>query len=266
MEKIEGRTALVTGAAGGIGLGVAEALLRAGARVVLTDVDHNELERQAQRLGPSAAAFVLDVRDLAAWAQARAFAESWSGPVDILVNNAGIGPDVQPLADMRPESFDLLLRIKLNGSFNGVHTFAAGMRDRGLGHIVNTSSMAGLTATPRLGAYTTAMFGLVGFSEVLRAELAPFGVGVSVLCPGRVASRLMETTTAIAGPRPQGPNSAPVTSASASTLEPGVVGDLVVEAIRADHLYIPTHGEYAEAIDERSRRLAEAFRRTPRRG
>jgi NAD(P)-dependent dehydrogenase (short-subunit alcohol dehydrogenase family) len=266
--QIEGRTAFVTGAASGIGLAIAEALLGAGARVVLADLDRDELQHQVQRLGPNAQSFLLDVTDRAAWPAARQFVEDWSGPVDILVNNAGIGPDMRPLADMAPENFDLLLRIKLQGTFNGVQTFAGGMRERRSGHIVNTASMAGLMIVqPGLGAYTTAMFGLVGMTELLRLELDPFDVGVSVLCPGLIRTRLNETTRAITGSSLEtgtagGPPSA---SPSAHALPPSVVGDTVVDAIRAGDLYILTHGEYGPIVDDRSRHLSEAFQRTPRR-
>ncbi|MDB5446866.1 MAG: family oxidoreductase [Phenylobacterium sp.] len=268
MERIEGRTAFITGAAGGIGLAVAEALLAAGARVVIADRDEPELIRQAQRLGPNAAAFVLDVTDRDRWAEARRFVEARLGPLDILVNNAGIGPDLQPLADMAPATFDLLTAIKLNGTFNGVHTFAAGLRERGEGHIVNTASMAGLTASARLGAYTTAMFGIVGLSEVLRAEMEPHGVGVSVLCPGRVLTRLGETTQAITGAaRPAQPAGGGASvSPSRSALEPAVVGEAVLEAIRANRLYIVTHGEYRDLVDQRCRRVVSAFDGVPQRG
>jgi NAD(P)-dependent dehydrogenase (short-subunit alcohol dehydrogenase family) len=269
MTSIEGRTALVTGAAGGIGLGIAQALIAAGAKVVLSDLDRDELELQVDRLGPNAVGYVLDVADRSAWPDAKRFVEARCGPVDILVNNAGIGPNLQPLADMTPEVFDLMLRIKLNGAFNGVHTFAPGMRDRRVGHIVNTASMAGVTVTPRLGAYTTAMFGLVGMTEVLRVELEPYDVGASVLCPGRVLSRLGETTRAISPQASPTEISGPLplpTSPSLSALEPRAVGEIVVDAIRANELYIFTHGEYDEIIDKRGRRLLEAVRRTPRRG
>jgi NAD(P)-dependent dehydrogenase (short-subunit alcohol dehydrogenase family) len=237
--------------------------------VVLTDLDREELERQTRRLGPKAASFVLDVADRLAWPEARRFAEAWGGPVSILVNNAGIGPDLRPLTDMSGEGFDLLLRIKLNGSFNGVSTFAPGMRARGEGHIVNTASMAGLTAAARLGAYTTAMFGLVGMSEVLRAELEPYGVGVSVLCPGRTESRLTETTRSIIGeahPPMQDTDVLPMPASPSKGMIPSrAVGDMVVEAIRANDLYILTHGEYAQIVEQRCRRLAAAFQRSPRR-
>jgi NAD(P)-dependent dehydrogenase (short-subunit alcohol dehydrogenase family) len=266
MSRIDGQTALVTGAAGGIGLGIAEALLAAGASVVISDLDGDEVSRQAQRLGPDAHGVVLDVTDAAAWERARLSAEDWRGPVDILISNAGVGPELLPLVDSTPEGFAILLRTKLDGTFLGVRTLAGGMRERRRGHVVTTASMAGLTVMPRLGAYTTAMFGVVGMTEVLAAELAPFDVGVSVLCPGRVRSRLAETTRAITGGTRQnaGPSEGSPTSLSQTVLESRAVGDLVVAGIRSDALHIITHGEYREAVEERHRRIVDAFERAPR--
>lgn len=270
MERIEGRTAFVTGAASGIGLAIAETLISAGAKVVLSDLNASELRTQAGRLGSRAASFALDVVDRDAWPEARNFAEAWGGPVDILVNNAGIGPNLQPLVDMNPHAFDQLVGIKLDGAFNGIQTFGPSMRERGVGHIVNTASMAGLTVTPRLGAYTTAMFGLVGMSEVLRAELAPFGVGVSVLCPGRIVTQLAATTRAVTGesnPASQPYDTTPMPSSpSRAALDAAVVGALVIEGIRRDEPYILTHGEYLEIVERRSQALAAAFRDVPVRG
>jgi NAD(P)-dependent dehydrogenase (short-subunit alcohol dehydrogenase family) len=261
MEIIEGRTAFVTGAAGGIGLGIATALVGAGARVVIADVDADELTRQAKALGPNAACYVLDVTDREHWPAARAFVEDRFGPLDILVNNAGIGPDLELLADMTPESFERMMRIKVTGVFNGIHTFAAGMRSRGVGHIVSTASTAGLTASARLGAYTAAKFAVVGLSEVLREEMAPHGVGVSVLCPGRVATRLAETTRALTG-RTATQASAGVPT-SQFVRDPATVGTLVVDAIRTNRLYIHTHREHRERVAERMQALLDAFDYAP---
>jgi NAD(P)-dependent dehydrogenase (short-subunit alcohol dehydrogenase family) len=101
---------------------------------------------------------------------------------------------------MDPASFDQIIAINLTGVFNGVSAFAADMRSRGRGHIVNTSSMAGISrAMPGTGAYTASKFGVVGLTETLREELAPHGVGVSVLCPGMIGTPLMENTRALGG-------------------------------------------------------------------
>lgn len=256
MKDFDGRTAFVTGGAGGIGLAIARRLVKAGARVALADWDETELRRSGDELGAAALAIPLDVTDRAAWEAAKATVEAAFGPVDILVNNAGIGPDGRELADMRPESFDRLLAIKVTGTFNGVHTFAAGMSERGAGHVVNTASMAGLTASARLGAYTSAMFAVVGMSEVLAAELRPHGVGVSVLCPGLVATRLRETTIASGNEILSSPASA---GAPVAGIDPLIVADLVLEGIRKGKLHIVTHGEYRDVVASRMARVVAAF-------
>ncbi|MET0371630.1 MAG: SDR family oxidoreductase [Sphingobium sp.] len=258
MEKIEGSVAFITGGASGIGLGIAQALVAQGARVMIADINQAALDTAVEQLGANAAAFRLDVRDRDGWAAARVAVEQRFGPVDILVNNAGIGPDGHMLADMTPESFDRLLAIKVTGTFNGISTFAAGIRERGNGHIVNTSSMAGLIAMAPLGAYCTAKFAIVGLSEVLRAEMAPYGVGVSVLCPGLVRSNLAETTVAAGSDR----KTAGGTSTAAG-IDPLIVGDLVIDAVLANRLYIPTHGDYRELVAKRMDRIVHAFDDVP---
>jgi len=255
---IKGATAFVTGGASGIGLAIARALAGEGARVAIADIHADWLDAALGDASGPEIGTVLDVTDRAGWARARDQVEARLGPVDILVNNAGIGPDLNPLADMPPEHFDRLVAIKLTGTFNGIHTFVPGMRERRRGHVVNTASMAGLMASARLGAYTASKFAVVGLSEVLRAELEPHGVGVSVLCPGLTATRLAETSARAgvskvsAGPSP-----------ARAALDPAIVGDLVVEGIRHNHLHIVTHGEYRPHVERRMARVLDAFDRVP---
>jgi len=251
---INGKIALVTGAASGIGFAVAQALAAEGSRVILADIDGDELVRAAAAI-PGAETIVLDVTNRDQWALAR----ERFGTIDILVNNAGIGPDGFALADMDAESFDRIIRINLTSVFNGISTFAAAMRDRGSGHIVNTASMAGLTASPRLGGYTAAKFGVVGMSEVLRAEMLPHGVGVSVLCPGYVATRLAETTGKAGSPVP----SATMSATTATPLDAAIVGQMVVDAIRSGKPLIVTHGQYRSAVENRLKNVAAAFDGVP---
>jgi len=251
---INGKIALVTGAASGIGFAVAQALAAEGSRVILADIDGDELVRAAAAI-PGAETIVLDVTNRDQWALAR----ERFGTIDILVNNAGIGPDGFALADMDAESFDRIIRINLISVFNGISTFAAAMRDRGSGHIVNTASMAGLTASPRLGGYTAAKFGVVGMSEVLRAEMLPHGVGVSVLCPGYVATRLAETTGKAGSPVP----SATMSATTATPLDAAIVGQMVVDAIRSGKPLIVTHGQYRSAVENRLKNVVAAFDGVP---
>jgi NAD(P)-dependent dehydrogenase (short-subunit alcohol dehydrogenase family) len=257
MQDIAGKAAFITGGASGIGLAIARSLAEAGARVTLADIDQAQLDKVTPTL-PEAFGVRLDVRDRAGWQAAKAAAEARFGPVDILVNNAGIGPDGRPFAEMDPAAFDRVIAINLTGVFNGVSAFAADMQARGRGHIVNTSSMAGLMINPTLGAYTVAKFGVVGLSEVLRAELAPHGVGVSVLCPGLIETRLGETTLAAGSERPQGNR-----SVAARGLDAAIAGQRVLDAIRNDELYILTHGEYRKYVARRDEAILAAFDRTP---
>jgi NAD(P)-dependent dehydrogenase (short-subunit alcohol dehydrogenase family) len=257
MERIEGRTALVTGAASGIGRSIATALLHAGARVVLADSDDAALRRACARLGDSARPGQLDVTDRVGWQRVKRFTEDTFGPVEILVNNAGVGPDWLDVADMPVEHFDRLVGIMLTGVFNGIHTFGPAIRSLGEGHIVNTASMAALTPMARQGAYVAAKCGVVGLSEVLRAEMEPYGIGVSVLCPARVRTNLLAGTLLSNTGPPHGPQHGP----QHGGMDPDRVADHVLDGIRKNEFYIITHPEHAGLVKDRSATLLHAFER-----
>lgn len=250
MERVEGRVAFVTGAASGIGLAIAGALIEAGACVVLADWDAASLERECSRLGKAALGQRLDVRDRASWQAAKLVTERAFGPLEILVNNAGVAPDWSELVDMDTEHFDRLLAIMLTGAFNGIHCFGATMRERGDGHIVNTASMMGVLAPPRQGAYVAAKWGLVGMTESLRAELTPHGVGVSLLLPGSVRSNLLV-------------GNEPPFRSSDEGMDAGLVAAQVLTAIRTNQLYVVTHTEHRSLVATRNAELLRAFDRSP---
>jgi len=247
--NIAGMTALVTGGANGIGFAIAQALMDAGGRPILADIDGDALTNAARELG-NVPHFEMDTTDRTAWARLR----EQVGIVDILVNNAGIGPDGRTLADMEPASFDRVIAINLIGVFNGVSTFAAGMRERGSGHIVNIASMAALVWPATIGAYAAAKSGVVGLSEVLRSELADHGVGVSVIFPGMVTTRLRETTRRAGSETPTG---APTLSREA--MAASVIGGLVVEAICSGRPMVASHPEYREAVERRIEEILRGF-------
>lgn len=252
--RIASSHAFVTGGASGLGLAMARALADGGARVTVADCD-------AERLGALDEDFtrlVLDVRDREAWALAKSTAEAANGPVGILCNNAGIGPQRIELADSDPVRFDQMVAIKLTGTFNGIHAFAAGMRARRTGHIVNTASMAGLETSPLLGAYTATKFAVVGLSEVLRKELQPHGVGVSVFCPGLVSTGLALTTA-----KATGGDVERVRDAAMPGLDPAKAAARVVAGIEGDWPYILTHGERGQRVAERMAEIVRAFDATP---
>jgi NAD(P)-dependent dehydrogenase (short-subunit alcohol dehydrogenase family) len=253
VETIRGRTAFITGGASGIGLGITEALVAEGARVVLADWNELSLERESAKLGSAVLAQRFDVRDRAGWQQAKEVTEDLFGPVDILVNNAGLAPGRYQLVDMPGEYFDRLLAIMLTGVFNGVLTFGAGMRERGDGHIVNTASMAGLLASPGHGAYTAAKFAVVGLSEALRAELAPYGVGVTVLCPGLVKTNI-GLNDIEEGVLPGAEDRSILDGA----MDPAMVAARVVDSIRHDDPFILTHVDDRIALEMRANLLLRA--------
>jgi NAD(P)-dependent dehydrogenase (short-subunit alcohol dehydrogenase family) len=182
--------AFITGGASGIGLGTARGLAARGVAVTIADFNHDALDDVLGEGNARLRAVHMDVRDRGRWAQAKTNAEAAFGPVDLLFNNAGIASTGYELADMDPESFDRIVGVNLVGTFNGISTFAADMRDRRRGHIVSTSSIVGIAAPKHGvgGSYVASKFGIVGLSEVLRMEMAPHGVDVSVLCPGHIAT------------------------------------------------------------------------------
>jgi NAD(P)-dependent dehydrogenase (short-subunit alcohol dehydrogenase family) len=255
MNLSDAKHAFVTGGASGLGLAIADALAARGIGVTIADVDSEALEAAVASRAGRVRGQVLDTRDREAWARAKGEAQAALGPVDILVNNAGIAPDGREFADMDPQSFDRIIAINLTGVFNGVSAFAADMRGRRRGHIVNTASHAGLASPfPGVGAYATAKFGVVAVSEGLRIEMAPHGVGVSVLCPGLVATNLAKTTLKLGG-QVRDPNAA----MQASGVSAEQVGELVAGAIERDDAYVITHPNLWRGVEKRCDALRDAF-------
>jgi NAD(P)-dependent dehydrogenase (short-subunit alcohol dehydrogenase family) len=187
VDDLSGRVAVVTGAASGIGRETALALARRGADLAICDVDEAGLEETAEQIRQIGRRVLQSRIDVSSAEQMRGFAErtyAELGRVDVLVNNAGIavaGFFVEvPLAE-----WDTILGIHLKGVVNGCYFFVPKMIEAGTGgHVVNVASMAGYVAIPGMTAYATTKFGLVGFSESLRGELAEHGIGVTVVCPG----------------------------------------------------------------------------------
>ena len=258
MKIADVRHAFITGGASGIGLGAARGLAARGLAVTIADFNPDALDDVIAERHPRVRGVLLDVRDRAAWAVAKTEAEAAFGPVDLLFNNAGLASVGYELADMDPESFDRIVGVNLFGAFNSIRTFAADMRARRRGHIVSTASIVGV-ASPKHGVggnYVASKFGIVGLSEVLRLEMAPHGVGVSVLCPGHIATG-------------QGRN--PVRHPGDSRKVPGLgdtpggrVEDLVprlLAGIEAGDFYITSHCEDEwENVEKRSKELEAAFK------
>lgn len=272
MTQVAGRTAFITGGANGIGLGIARAFAREGVKLGLVDIDAAALDRARAELAPITAVetAVLDIRDRAQFAVVADEIEAALGPVSILVNNAGVAGGASA-AKLTYDLWDWGLDINLGGVINGLQTFMPRMVARGgAGHIVNTASGAGLAASYSGVLYHTAKFGVVGLSEALAAELAPLKIGVTVLCPGPVATDIVSRTRAMQPGKNNKPLSKEGEAAANGVVEkinamlqqgvaPDAVGEMVLAAIEHDRLYIHTDRSMIEQIEARCQALLEAM-------
>jgi len=271
MTDVSGRIAFITGGANGIGLGIARSLARAGAKLALADLDVAGLARAKAELQDitQVETYPLDVRDRKAYAATAEAVEGALGPVSLLFNNAGV-VGAAPAGKLTYEMWDWSIGINLYGVINGVQTFLPKIVERRQGgHIVNTASGAGLAATPSGVLYCTAKFGVVGMSESLNAELAPIGIGVSVLCPGTVATGIIHRS-ADAVPKADVPLSAEqekrATERRALLNEllqqgasPERVGEMVLKAVQANSLYIHTDRMMEKLIKARTQAPLDAM-------
>jgi len=185
-DRLEGRVALVTGAARGMGEAIARRLVGEGAKVVLTDVLDAEGEAVAAELGERAVYRHLDVTDEAGWAQVAAFAEEAFGPVTALVNNAGILHPYTPVDAIAAETFRRIVEVNLVGVFLGIKAVVPQMAAAGGGAIVNISSAAGLVGMQNLGAYCSSKWGVRGLTKAAALDLGHRGIRVSSIHPGGV--------------------------------------------------------------------------------
>ncbi|ANZ40831.1 hypothetical protein BBK82_37465 [Lentzea guizhouensis] len=256
MRDWTGSVAFITGGAQGIGLGIARALGKRGVRLALADVDEEALASSA---GELAAEVPLDVRDRVAFAAAADRVEAALGPVDLLFNNAGIVPFSVP-AELTYDKWDLSLAVNLTGVVNGVQTFLPRMIRRGAGHIVNTSSAAGLVADPNV-LYATAKAAVVALSESLRLTVAKHGVDVSVLCPGPVDTEIVRNTRSFDPTVALHDDYVPAVDAFLRS-GPGIdeVGEMVVAGMEARSPWIFTGDEVRPHLEER---LAAFLRALP---
>lgn len=261
MTDVRGRTAFITGGGNGIGLGIARALARAGARLVLADIDAPALAAAKAELAATTAVVTcrLDVRDRDAYAAAVDAAESELGPVSVLVNNAGVCAAVTVDA-LSHALWDWAIGVNLGGVINGVRTLLPRMVARGAGgHIVNTASTAGLAGHADGVVCCTAKFGVVGLSESMAPELAPAGIGVTLLCAGPVATGLGRHSLAAAAAAGVSLPSAPVREwQRPAVLGADAVGDMVRAAIEANQFYLHTDRSMAAIIAARSQALLDA--------
>jgi 2-hydroxycyclohexanecarboxyl-CoA dehydrogenase len=187
------RTALVTGAARGIGRAIAQELAAQGHRVVLADILEQEAQDVAKAL--DATAVRLDVTDTASVEQALATAEDQAGPIEVLVNNAG-WDELKPFLETDEAFWERVLEINFKGCLRLCHRVVPGMVERGWGRVVNISSDAARVGSSLEAVYSGAKGGVVSFSKTLARETARHGITVNVVCPGPTETPLLEELTA----------------------------------------------------------------------
>jgi NAD(P)-dependent dehydrogenase (short-subunit alcohol dehydrogenase family) len=263
VDSLRDRVAVVTGGGSGIGRALVDVFARDGARVVVADIEEAaavETANAVRARGGTAIAVRTDVTELAhveALAD-RAFSEF--GAVDILCNNAGVAL-WGGLEQATHRDWQWVLGVNLWGVIHGLEAFLPRMiASKRRGHVVNTASMAGLVATRGLGIYNTSKYAVVGLSETLAKDLAPHGIGVSVLCPMGVATQIRASDRN----RPAhlrndaADDVAPVTL-DGNTLKPDAVAEMVRSAILENRLYVITHHEALEPIRRRFQRIERAL-------
>jgi NAD(P)-dependent dehydrogenase (short-subunit alcohol dehydrogenase family) len=201
MRELIAKTALVTGAASGIGLGIAGALARAGMHLVLADLRPDPLEQAratVTKLGAATGARVItvstDVSDPDQVAVAGRAAEQAFGKLHVVVNNAGLPMHGVPIEQATPETWRRVIGVNLMGVINGIHALVPLIRRHGEGgHVVNTASISGFFVREgrHQGGYAMTKYAVVALSEALEQETRGSGIGVSVLCPGAVRTPLL---------------------------------------------------------------------------
>ncbi|MER3396600.1 MAG: 3-oxoacyl-ACP reductase [Acidimicrobiia bacterium] len=251
MKEFAGKTAVITGAASGIGLALAKRFSEEGMRLVLADIEEPALERARADLEKAGAGVVAKKTDVSRYEDVEALAElayDRFGAVNLLCNNAGVGAGCA-LWSCTLEDWKWILGVNLWGVIHGVKAFVPRMIEQGeRGHVLNTASVAGLVSGPQLGIYSTSKFGVVALSEALFYDLRMAGhdIGVSVLCPGFVRTRIAESErnrppelSHSASPKWTSSDSA--RQVIAAGMDASKVASIVVDALREEKFYIFTH-------------------------
>jgi NAD(P)-dependent dehydrogenase (short-subunit alcohol dehydrogenase family) len=262
MNDLRDKVAVITGAGSGIGRGTALALADAGMDIVLADIDERSattVAAEVEALGRRALVVPTDVTDRAALETLAEKAWSEFGAVHVLHNNAGVAVFLR-LDQMSDADWDFQLGANLRGVVNGLQAFLPRLKaQEGEKHIVNTASMAGMFSPPGLGAYAATKFAVVAISEALRFEAAQDNIGVSVLCPGIVATNLVDTSNER---RPAGGvemGSLDLDPDSVGVILPEEVGRRVRLAIERNDLYIFTHPDMKAIAEMRFAGILAAF-------
>jgi NAD(P)-dependent dehydrogenase (short-subunit alcohol dehydrogenase family) len=264
MRQLVGKAAFVTGGASGIGLALGQAFAHAGMKVMLADVETDALATAVESLrhiGPDVRGIACDVADPASVERAAEASFDAFGNIHVVCNNAGVaaGGGIDRIS---VDNWRWVIDVNLMGVVYGIRSFLPHIRAHGEGgHIVNIASMAGMSGGLGLSPYTASKFAVVGMSEGLAAQLKPHGIGVTVVCPSYVRTRIGESGRnrleryGQAQPLdPASPAAAIVAEISrqlAAGLDPAAVAARVLAAIGEDELYVFTHPNMREEVEPR---------------
>jgi NAD(P)-dependent dehydrogenase (short-subunit alcohol dehydrogenase family) len=280
MKELAGKTAFITGAASGIGLGVATSLAQAGVKVMLCDIEQAALDKAVAELKQTNADVAGVRADVSLKSELQAAADATIeryGEVHILHNNAGVGGG-GGYGAWNDAAWNWTIGVNLMAVVWGAEIFGPLIERHGQGgHIVNTASIAGMVSGSG-NSYNVTKYGVVALSEGLRVELAPRGIGVSVLCPGFIRTKIVDSTRNLPERFAEATASADPSAAVwlnnirervAGGIDPNYVGDLVREAIEGDWPYIFTDNEFEPFIEMRFAGIKAGFdrirgRETPR--
>jgi NAD(P)-dependent dehydrogenase (short-subunit alcohol dehydrogenase family) len=269
MNDFKGKNAVITGAGSGIGRGMALAFAQQGMRVVVSDVERNAAQAVAQEIsdaGGKALAVATDVSDPSAVRDLASSAVKAFGPVHVLCNNAGVMIQRRGI-DATHEDWLWVIGVNLWGVIHGMEAFLPGMRAHGEdAHIVNTASMNGIFPSAYSAMYSTSKYAVLGLSETFAQELKGSKVGISILCPAAVTTRIHEAARnrpkALAPSQPA--PAAHERSASfdiSPPLDPLAVGELVLNGIRHRQLHIFTDLKVKPIVQARHDRMIAEFER-----
>ncbi|MDR2530873.1 MAG: SDR family NAD(P)-dependent oxidoreductase [Oscillospiraceae bacterium] len=281
MKDLQNKHAFVTGAASGIGLGIAKACAKAGMVVSLVDLRQKALDEVTPwftERGYKAQTVALDVTDRAGYVTAVDKAEAGLGAIHLLVNNAGVEVPMVPLWKSTHDDVDFITGVNIKGAINGIIAIVPRMLERGEpAHVITTSSQSGLSVVPGATLYNLTKAAVAAMMETLASDLQGTNVGASAFCPGPVQGNLSKTSYEVrpaslpnqaelppprfaAPPEPKPGEEPPkMPDFSKATISAEDAGDLVVRGVQRGDLYIFTHPEFAPGIEAKYKSMLRAY-------
>lgn len=273
-DSFQGKTAVISGGAGGIGFALAQELGQRGMRIVIGDIEKSQLvkaEKQLSEKGIEVLACELDVTDFSQWQALAESAETKFGKIHMLVNNAGVGGIPGSIEKTDHKTWQWVVDVNLMGVVYGTQALTPALKSHGEGGwIINVASMAGMGGVPYSAAYSATKAAVVSLTEGWAVELKPHNIAVSVLCPAFVKTRIHESMRNIqdkyknkALKAPDGKSGSGMFNAGSlveAGIDPGILANRVCEALESGQTYIFTHPNYRQAIQKRSAAIDAAFK------